>query len=206
MPSVDLQPLFDFLPCATPESWLQKALENQSMLLINHCYLEQCAARTAVTLINRYPEKTALLGKMSKLAREELVHFERVLKLLKKRDITYKAHKPSRYMGLLQVNVRKVEPFKFIDTMLMGAFVEARSCERFYRLAPLLDDELSNFYTSLLQSEARHFEDYLTLAKAVTDKQTLDERIEFFRDIEKEAILSEDAQFRFHSGIPKQVA
>ena len=198
----DLQPLFDFLPCKTPQAWLQKALEHQDMLLINHCYLEQCAARNAVTMINRYPEKTALLDKMSKLAREELVHFERVLKLLKKRGIAYKAHKPSRYAGLLQVQVRKLEPDKFIDSMIVGAFIEARSCERFYRLAPLLDDELAQFYTSLLQSEARHFEDYLSLAKDVATDDALHARIAHFRKVERAAILDEDPQFRFHSGVP----
>ena len=198
----DLQPLFDFLPCETPEPWLQKALQHQDMLLVNHCYLEQCAARNAVTMINRYPEKTALLDKMSKLAREELVHFERVLKLLKKRGIAYKAHKPSRYAGLLQAQVRKLEPDKFIDSMIVGAFIEARSCERFYRLAPLLDDELAQFYTSLLQSEARHFEDYLSLAKDVATDDALHARIAHFRKVERAAILDEDPQFRFHSGVP----
>lgn len=163
--------------------------------------MEQCAARNAVTLINRYPEKGDLLSKMSKLAREELIHFERVLKILKKRGITYKAHKPSRYAGLLQSEVRKKEPEKFIDSMIVGAFIEARSCERFYQLAPMLDDDLCKFYTSLLQSEARHFEDYLDLATeyAQTD---ISARVDFFRQVEKEAILSPDPQFRFHSGIP----
>ncbi len=198
---IDCQPVFDFLGCKTPDSWLETACKNIPILLINHCYLEQCAARNAVIMMNRYPSKTDLLLSMSKLAREELIHFERVLKILNKREIAYKALKPSRYAGLLQAEVRKQEPDKFVDSMIVGAFIEARSCERFYHLAPLLDAELTKFYTSLLQSEARHFEDYLDLAKKYTQSDISD-RIDFFREIERNAILSPDPQFRFHSGMP----
>ncbi|MCY4045326.1 MAG: tRNA-(ms[2]io[6]A)-hydroxylase [Cellvibrionales bacterium] len=204
---IDCQPVLDFLGCETPDSWLDIALQNIPTLLINHCYLEQCAARNALTMINRYPEKTDLLIKMSKLAREELIHFERVLKVLKNRGIEYKAHKPSRYAGILQADMRKNEPDKFVDAMIVGAFIEARSCERFYRLAPklaseLLDEALAKFYTSLLQSEARHFEDYLNLAQTYA-KTDISDRVEHFRQIEKDAILSPDPLFRFHSGIPE---
>lgn len=88
-----------------------------------------------------------------------------------------------------------------VDRLIIGAYIEARSCERFAKIAPHLDETLSRFYTSLLRSESRHFADYLALAEqyAGTD---ISERVEEFGRIEAELILTPDEQFRFHSGVP----
>ncbi|GAA3913952.1 tRNA-(ms[2]io[6]A)-hydroxylase [Litoribacillus peritrichatus] len=196
-----LEELKAFLPCETPDAWVQEALDNQETLLINHAYLEKCAARTALNLMFKHPDKPDLLHKMSRLAREELVHFEQVMKIIKKRGLKYKAHKPSRYAGLLGSEIRKQDPHRVVDTLIVGALIEARSCERFSKLAPHLDEELEKFYTSLLKSEARHFKDYITLAEKYAG-EPIDDRIAFFAQIEKEAIESPDPQFRFHSGVP----
>ncbi|MEH6449823.1 MAG: tRNA-(ms[2]io[6]A)-hydroxylase [Oleispira sp.] len=197
----DLAELIDFLPCETPDQWVEVALQRQDILLINHAYLEKCAARTALNLMFTYPDKPELQRKMSRLAREELVHFEQVIKIINKRDLVYRGLKPSRYAGLLNKEVRKPSDEKLVDYLIIGAFIEARSCERFAKIAPHLDAELAKFYTSLLRSEARHYKDYLTLAQSYS-KTPLDERIAFFREIERNAIESEDEQFRFHSGVP----
>lgn len=197
----DLRELIEFLPCATPDAWISKALTKLDILLINHAFLEKCAARTALNLMFMYPDKPDLQRKMSRLAREELVHFEQVSKILKSRGIRYRGLKPSRYAGMMNRHVRTESRERLIDSLIVGAFIEARSCERFHRLVPHLDEELGKFYTSLLKSEARHYKDYLTLAQSYTDKP-IDDRIQFFREIEEDAILSEDKQFRFHSGIP----
>lgn len=199
----DLAELINFLPCETPNAWVEVALQRQDILLINHAYLEKCAARTALNLMFTYPDKPELQRKMSRLAREELVHFEQVIKIINKRDLTYRGLKPSRYAGLLNKEVRKPSDEKLIDYLIIGAFIEARSCERFAKLAPLLDAELTKFYTSLLRSEARHYKDYLSLAQSYS-KKPIDDRIAFFREIERDAIESEDDQFRFHSGIPSE--
>ena len=197
-----LEDLMTFLPCPTPDAWIEEAMKQQEILLLNHCYLEQCAARTALSLIFRCPDKPDVLRKMSKLAREELRHFEKVLELLIRRGHTYKILKPSRYAGLLNAEIRKYEPEKLIDTLIVGAYIEARSCERFAALAPHVDDELATFFRSLLKSEARHYKDYLTLAQKYAD-EPIDERVVFFGEIERNAIESPDALFRFHSGVPE---
>lgn len=197
----DLAELIGFLPCETPDKWIEVALQRQDILLINHAYLEKCAARTALNLMFTYPDKPELQRKMSRLAREELVHFEQVIKIINKRGITYRGLKPSRYAGLLSKEVRKASDEKLIDYLIIGAFIEARSCERFAKLAPHLDAELTKFYTSLLRSEARHYKDYLTLAQSYS-KTPIEERIAVFREIERNAVESEDEQFRFHSGVP----
>lgn len=197
----DLAELIAFLPCETPQSWIDVALQRQDILLINHAYLEKCAARTALNLMFAYTDKPDLQRKMSRLAREELVHFEQVIKIINKRGLTYRGLKPSRYAGLMNKEARKPSDEKLTDYLIIGALIEARSCERFAKLAPHLDPELAKFYTSLLKSEARHYKDYLTLAQQYS-KVSIDDRIEFFCEIEREAIQSEDSQFRFHSGIP----
>lgn len=145
----------------------------------------------------------ALIDKMVLLIKEELHHFQQVLEILQARDIAYDNHKASRYAKGLMKHVRTHEPAKLIDTLICGAYIEARSCERFAKLAPQLDNELSVFYVSLLRSEARHFIDYLSLATLISGED-ISERIDFFGRHEAELIQKVDTDFKFHSG-PKPV-
>ena len=196
MPTVD-----EFLLCPTPDLWLEAALANQALLLLDHANCEKKAASTAINLIYRYVEDFELLEKMSRLAREELRHFEQVIALMQKRGIPYEQIPASRYAAELRKPVRTHEPAKLIDTLIVGAIIEARSCERFAKLAPFLDDELQSFYLSLLKSESRHFQDYLLLAKKAANGSDINSRITLFLTREKDLILSYDDEFRFHSGI-----
>lgn len=189
-----------FLPCATPDRWIENALENQSLMLIDHANCEKKAASTALSLINRYTSNFELLNKMSRLAREEMRHFEQVIALMKRRKIPYEHVSASRYAAGLRDLVRRDDPAKLIDVLIIGAFIEARSCERFALLAPHLDAELKAFYLSLLKSEARHYQDYLTLAKTVAGEESIEDRIDLIAQRERELIESADTQFRFHSG------
>lgn len=194
-----LPDLEDFLACETPDQWIQSALANQHIMLIDHANCEKKAASTALNLIYKYIDRPTLLNKMSKLAREELRHFEQVIAIMKKRGITYEHVSPSRYAGGMRAEVRNHEPAKLIDTLIVGAFIEARSCERFAKLAPHLDDELSQFYSSLLKSEARHFQDYLKLATQYADED-ISPRVAVFRALDQQLVESQDSEFRFHSG------
>jgi tRNA 2-(methylsulfanyl)-N6-isopentenyladenosine37 hydroxylase len=194
-------PVIAFLRCPTPRQWLQWACENQDILLIDHANCEKKAAATAMNLLYRYVEHTELLTKMSQLAREELLHFEQVVTLMSQRGIAYVQLGASRYAGGLREHLRKDHHGQLIDILIVGAFVEARSCERFAQLAPLLDQELAKFYRSLLRSEARHFEDYLALARLYA-REDITPRIAHFAAVECSLIESEDQEFRFHSGVP----
>ncbi|NQZ30396.1 MAG: tRNA-(ms[2]io[6]A)-hydroxylase [Oceanospirillaceae bacterium] len=196
-----LEEIKQFLPCETPQAWIDVALTQQSLMLIDHAHCEKKAASTAMTLMFRYVDKPDLLKKMSRLAREELIHFEQVLALMESRGIEYVHLSASGYAAGMRKIVATHEPQRLVDVLIIGAFVEARSCERFAKLAPFLDEELEKFYTSLLKSEGRHYQDYLALAQEYA-AAPIDERIEEFRVLEKELILSEDTEFRFHSGIP----
>ena len=202
MPAVvDLSPVYDFLPCRTPEAWLSAALGSLPLLMIDHANCEKKAAATAMSLMHRYTDNTALLNKMSRLAREELRHFEQVLKLMTKRGIAYESVTASRYAQGLREKVRKKDPHKLVDTLIVGALIEARSCERFASLSPHVDAELSDFYVSLLKSESRHFMDYITLAKTLASPDEVDERLSLFSAIEQSLIEGPDTEVRFHSGV-----
>ena len=195
-----LDDILTFLPCATPDRWLENALDHQSLMLIDHANCEKKAASTALNLIYRYPDDFDLLNKMSRLAREEMRHFEQVIAIMKRRNIDYIPISASRYAAGLRELARNDEPGRLVDVLVIGAFIEARSCERFARLAPYLDDELESFYTSLLKSEGRHYQDYLGLAKKAAGDQSIDERIALFAEREQQLIEQPDTLFRFHSG------
>jgi len=198
----DLQPIRDFLLCATPGAWVDWALQHPDILLIDHANCEKKAASTALNLMYRYVEHHQLLLKLSRLAREELRHFEQVIALMKSRGIEYEQIAAARYAGELRKQARSHEPARLIDTLLIGAIIEARSCERFAVLAPELDAELSEFYGSLLKSESRHFLDYLKLARELGSPEEVEQRLPVLLQRERELIESPDEEFRFHSGIP----
>ena len=192
-----------FLHCETPDAWVRTAElpENQALLLLDHANCEKKAASTAVNLMYRYVGDFEMMHKMSRLAREELRHYEQVMQIMQNRGIAYEQITPCRYAGELRKPVRTHEPARFVDTLIVGAIIEARSCERFAKLAPHLDDELQAFYLSLLKSEARHYEDYLHLAKKIAGGEDISERVNTFLTLEKQLIESADTEFRFHSGV-----
>ncbi len=142
-----------------------------------------------------------LIDKMVLLIKEELHHFYQVLEIMEARDIHYENITASRYASGMMKHVRTHEPAILIDKLICGAYIEARSCERFAKLAPHLDDELNKFYVSLLRSEARHYQDYLGLAELIAGKDISD-RVSHFGRVEADLIQSPDSDFKFHSGSP----
>ncbi len=152
-----------------------------------------------------------LIDKMVLLIKEELHHFYQVLAIMKNRDIAYENITAGRYAKGMLKYVKTYEPDALVDKLIIGAYIEARSCERFAALAPFVDDELATFYISLLRSESRHYQDYLTLAQQISQegkkeqrnkKQDISERIKFFGEVEADLITCSDDDFKFHSGAP----
>ena len=193
-----------FFDTPTPEAWLEAAGERIPELLLDHANCELKAASTALGFLYRYPERTALAQRMSRLAREELRHFEQVRTIMDDMQVPFERLTASRYAGGLRDAVRDEEPLKLLDMLLVGALIEARSCERFARLAPRLPERLARFYGGLLASESRHFEHYLgfALTESGVSQTELDERLAELKVIEAELITAPDPHFRFHSGPP----
>ncbi|QYJ77720.1 tRNA isopentenyl-2-thiomethyl-A-37 hydroxylase MiaE [Shewanella acanthi] len=142
-----------------------------------------------------------LIPPLIRLIKEEFHHFEQVLELMHARNISYQNIRAGRYAKGMMGFVTTHEKHILRDKLIVGAYIEARSCERFAKLAPYLDAELSKFYVSLLRSEARHFEDYLKLAQLVSSED-ISERVAYLGEREAELILAMDEEFHFHSGQP----
>ena len=193
-----------FVEVPTPRSWLDAAVERVPELLLDHANCELKAASTALGFLYRYPERGALAQRMSRLAREELRHFEQVRSIMDEMGIPFERLSASRYAGGLRAAVRDSEPQKLFDLLLIGALIEARSCERFARLTPLLPERLGRFYGGLLASEARHFEHYLRFAETECgiSGNGVERRLTELKAIEADLVTRPDAEFRFHSGVP----
>lgn len=142
-----------------------------------------------------------LIDKMVLLIKEELHHFYQVLEIMDEYGVEYQSITPCRYAKGMLRNVKTFEPNALVDKLIVGAYIEARSCERFAKLAPYVDKRLGDFYISLLRSEARHYQDYLALAQEIADFD-ITQRVKEFGEIEAELIVSADEDFKFHSGTP----
>ena len=186
----------------TPPSWYDVACERWQELMVDHANCEKKAASTALSLIFSYPEDMALTERLSRLAREELRHFEQVQKLMQELQVPFSRLSPSRYAEGLRKPINRAEPARLLDLMLCGALIEARSCERFEGLAPLLSEPLRGFYSGLAVSEARHQGLYLRLAEQRAGDIDWRARLQTLAAIESELATSPDPQFRFHSGLP----
>lgn len=186
----------------TPDSWVQLAVTRWRELLVDHANCEKKAASTALALIFAYPEDSALTTWLSRLAREELRHFEQVQKMMTALGVAHLRQQPGRYGAGLRAALRTAEPGRKLDLLLAGALIEARSAERFGLLAPLLPAPLGTFYAALGRSEARHFQDYMAWARAVAPAAELGRRLSEIAAREADLATAADAQFRFHSGAP----
>jgi tRNA-(ms[2]io[6]A)-hydroxylase len=197
----DLQTLNNFLTIKTPKPWLEYAADHIPLLLLDHAHCERKAAATALNFMSKYPERKELVHLMPALAREELLHFEKVVALMHARGLDFGPLLPSEYASNLHKKVTKKDGAqKLCDQLIVGAIIEARSCERFHALIPYIEDkELAKFYAGLLRAEARHFQDYLALARLYGGD--IDERLSLFLAFEGELILGKDLVFRFHSGV-----
>ena len=199
-----LDEILAFLPCRTPDAWLDEALRQQDILLVDHANCEKKAASTALALMFTYAEDERLTLQLSRLAREELRHFEQVRKVARDLGIRFVRLGPGRYAEQLRKAVRKSEPQRQLDVLLVGALIEARSCERFHALAPCIGEPLGSFFAGLEAAEARHQSLYLDLAKAQAERTDADfgGRLATLQALEADLVTSPDPVFRFHSGVP----
>ena len=189
----------------TPSAWVDYAVEHWAELLADHAICEKKAASTALSLMFAYPDDFKLARAASKLAREELRHFEQVQQIMEALGVPYLRQKPGRYGAGLRTTLRTTDPGRKLDLLLIGALIEARSAERFRLLVPRLPEPLARLYSSLERSEARHFELYLNLAYAVDTTEGDAESAQRLAVLgAREAALATepDAAFRFHSGAP----
>ncbi len=191
------------LAAPTRSSWLPEVLSDLEALLVDHAHCEKKAASTAMALIYRYPERPEMMAPLSRLAREELHHFERVLDLIQTRGYEFKRMFPSPYAGELVKHIRKEDPHKLLDTLVVCALIEARSHERMVLLVEgftqMGDTDLAEFYTTLLASEERHKREYLDLAHRYFSAERVQERVDVLAAAETEVLRKPGPEPRMHS-------
>ncbi len=182
----------------TRATWLAAALADLPTVLIDHAHCERKAANTALRFLSKFPD--AEPQRLSRLAREELVHYEQVLRELQHRQIVF-GHLPSAsYAQALFAAARPSGIERRLDEYLCCALIEARSHERFVRLAAAVDDErLRQLYTSLLEAEARHGELYLELATSL-DAAEVGRRLPTLLLHEEAVVHRPGLPLRMHAG------
>lgn len=193
--------LIDFLKTPTPVAWCEYASQHLPLLLIDHAHCERKAAASALQLISKNPHFDNLIQTLSPIVREEMLHFEKVIELLKLQGVRLQPLPPSDYGKTLhQLRSHLSNKASLRDDLIIGAIIEARSCERFFALLPYLEPghAITKFYKHLAQAEQRHFEVYLQLAYQVD--QNIQDRIQRFITAENKFILERGTIFRFHSG------
>lgn len=189
------------LVARTDRAWFDLAVDRTDVLLLDHASCEKKAASTALSLMFAYPEDSALAGRMSRLAREELRHFELVQQKMVELGVTFRRLSPSRYAEGLRRALRRSEPGRRTDLLICGALIEARSHERFVGLGERLSASLAGFYGSLAAAESRHAGMYLRLAEA--RGRHVEDRLATLAQVEGELATAPDREFRFHSGTPE---
>jgi tRNA-(ms[2]io[6]A)-hydroxylase len=157
----------EILLTPTPDDWVEASASHWRPLLVDHAACEKKAASTALAMMFAYGDDRPLAMALSRLAREELRHFEQVSAMMTLLDVPQVRQRPGRYAASLHGSLRPAEPDRKLDLLLAGALIEARSCERFRMLAPRLPPPLATFYRKLEQAEARHFESYVAFAEGV---------------------------------------
>ena len=189
------------LQSESSQRWVKLIDDHLEELLIDHAHCEKKAAGSALNLIFAYVDNEELCRELAEIVNEEMEHFVMVLDLLKARGIEFRRIVPGSYGRQLNDLVRKNEPEKAVDRLLVASLIEARSCERFQLLAEYVKDdkELADFYASLFESEARHHTTYVRMAKHFADDETVRLRLEELSAIETEIVNKGDRLPRMHS-------
>ncbi len=187
------------LGCETNKGWVERVAGNTSLLLCDHAHCEKKAALMAISLLNRYPECKELVDEMSEIAIEEMSHFRMVIKKMDERSISLSYDPGDSYAQELHSQINKQEPKKFLDKLIVASLIEARSCERFQLLTECaIDEDLREFYHSLLASEARHRNTFLSLARLYFKPEVVSKRLEEFEIFEAKLVSALPSELVMH--------
>jgi tRNA-(ms[2]io[6]A)-hydroxylase len=190
----------NFLVQPTSSEWLKQALADFDTILLDHSHCERKAAGVAVNLMFRYPSYSKLIRQLTTIAKEELEHFEQVNDWLDKKGIKLAPLKPAPYGAKLKAQIRKDEPDRLLDSLLVAALIEARSHERLGLLAEHCpDSNLTKFYHGLMASEARHYGIYWVLADEYFERDLVQKRLGELAIIESEILSNLYPLPRIHS-------
>lgn len=195
-----LKPTIKFLKVPTSQAWVDQALANMDTILLDHAQCERKAAGTAIQMMSRYPSSDKLVRELTAIAQEELSHYEQVNQWLDKRGIPLQPVTPPPYGAGLKKLVRRHEPDRMLDLLLVSALIEARSHERLGLLGEHCSDpKLANFFRSLMASEARHYGSYWLLATTYFNADLVNERLTKLAEQESKLLSTLHSEPRIHS-------
>lgn len=193
-------PIINALCQPTSTAWLEQALANIDIILLDHSHCERKAAGTAVNMMFRYPSNHKLVRQLTAIAREELEHFEQVNQILEQRNIPLASIPSAPYAKGLMSQICHQEPHRMLDSLLISGLIEARSHERLGLLGTHLPDpKLAAFYRSLMASEARHFGIYWLLADTYFERPVVQSRLAELAIVESDLLLTLHPEPRIHS-------
>jgi len=183
---------------ATPAEWLAVALADLDAVHQDHLHCERKAAQSALSLVRSYPERADVVQAVARLAHEETAHVVQVSQLLVKKGIEASKDFGDEYAAALGSLVRRGEPHRLLDRLLVFALIEARSAERLGMLATAIPDEATaNLYGALAGAEVRHRDMFLELAESVAP-DAWRERLAVLARAEAEIIAQIPLRARIH--------
>ena len=177
------------LKISSQARWIENAQVDLHKIMVDHAHCEKKAAANGMALINRYPDRDLLVQKMFDLVDEEMEHFRHVYDMIRERGWTSKRDPGDSYAQALNKLIRKNEPERMLDHLLVAALIEARSCERFRILSEHIpDEELARFYASLLASEAGHYRIFCDIAHLYYPEEEVRSRLDELAESEAEIV------------------
>jgi tRNA 2-(methylsulfanyl)-N6-isopentenyladenosine37 hydroxylase len=189
-----------FLQQPTSAAWVEQAIANLDTILLDHSHCERKAAGVALNLMFRYPSNTELVKTLTAIAKEELEHFEQVNQILERRGVPLGPLSAPPYGTGLNSQIRRNEPERLLDFLLVCGLIEARSHERLGLLAEHCGDpELAGFYRALMASEARHYGAYWVLATTYYDRPQVEQRLTELATVESQLLATLHPEPRIHS-------
>lgn len=189
-----------FLKQPTSTAWVELAIANLDTILLDHSHCERKAAGVALNMMFRYPSYRELVRTLTAIAQEELAHFDQVNQWLDKRGIPLGPLGAPPYGSQLNAQIRRHEPERLLDMLLVSGLIEARSHERLGLLANHIEEaELAAFYRGLMASEARHYGAYWILATTYFETDIVNQRLEELAEFESNLLAELHPQPRIHS-------
>ncbi|MDX2096499.1 MAG: tRNA isopentenyl-2-thiomethyl-A-37 hydroxylase MiaE [Leptolyngbyaceae cyanobacterium bins.59] len=189
-----------FLKQPTAADWVTQALAHLDTVLLDHSHCERKAAGVALNLMFQYPAHSKLVRTLTAIAQEELEHFEQVNQWLERRGIPLGPLSSPPYAAGLKAQIRRTEPDRLLDLLLVSGLIEARSHERLGLLAAHCPDpELARFYRGLMVSEARHYGMYWVLATEYCDRDIVTQRLKELSEVESQLLATLHPEPRVHS-------
>ncbi len=172
---------------STEQAWLAKVLSNFDDFLVDHAAAEKKASGMAISMLSHYPDKPELVKVMIDLSIEEMMHFREVVKLMTARGLQLQADTRDAYVNQLRKHMRQGTEVYMLDRLVVGGIIEARGCERFGLVADALaEGELKTFYCAITESELRHKNVFIDLAKRYFKDDIVEKRVNELLDIEAE--------------------